>query len=278
MDVYQHVAEGASAKDPWRVVRDADTPCFHAVVSFKREERSSSKAIDFAHQDAPPDHVKTQYSSVLDGLAIPQHPRGPSADAQWYLDSLGSDAVKHSETFPGVEIRKVDMKAFNDQINARDGQNAAGWRQLCFYRIIPYKTTPQSDDSVVLPDAETDALNLDACAHIYASDRNSLFLIQRALGFEKRQASAGSLAHTVIFHGSPRNLPTIGKDGEPKWWVQEAWTSNSGESRGCHESRLWDYDEGKIIATTVQDGMMRVPTADHSVYSKESSPKRERKL
>ena len=27
---------------------------------------------------------------------------------------------------------------------------------------------------------------------------------------------------------------------------------------GCHESRLWDWEKGEVVATTVQDGMVRV--------------------
>ena len=48
--------------------------------------------------------------------------------------------------------------------------------------------------------------------------------------------------------------------GRRKMYVQESWASNSGTDRLCHNSRLWDYDEGRIIATTIQDGMMRIAT------------------
>ena len=48
--------------------------------------------------------------------------------------------------------------------------------------------------------------------------------------------------------------------GKRKVFVQESWTSNSGAGRLCHNTRLWDYDKGTLIATTLQDGMMRVLT------------------
>ena len=54
----------------------------------------------------------------------------------------------------------------------------------------------------------------------------------------------------------------VDERGRPKWFVQEAWTSNSGENRGCHESRLWDWEGGQVVATTLQDGMMRVRHKD----------------
>jgi len=280
VDVYQET-EGLAAKDPWRVERNSDTPCFVVTVSFKREERNSTKTVEIGHQNAPADHIQTTYASVLDGIAIPDHPRSPSADGQWFIEHvLGDKWHDHAETFPGVEIRKVDMKAYNGEVVEGGGGKAGDWRQLCFYRVLQDEIdTPQSPDATIKPDPETDTLNLAACAHIYASDRNSLFLIQRALGYEMRQASAGSLSHTVILHGSPRYLTlTNASDGKAKWFVQEAWTSNSGENRGCHESRLWDFEAGRILATTVQDGMMRVPTMEYVPPSKTTAAQGEGEL
>ena len=262
VDVYQN-AEGQSAKDPWRVVRDSKTPCFFATVSFKREEKNSERTVDFGHQDAPSDHIKKSYAKVLDGIPIADHPRSPSADAQWWIDHLGERWIEHAETLPGLEIRKVDMKAYNGVMDPGGAGRSGDYRQLCFYRVIQEEGGSIPSDTAGQSDADTDAVNLNACAHLYASDRNSLFLIQRALGFEKRQTSAGSLAHNVIVHGSPRNMHLEDVNGKAKWFVQEAWTSNSGEGRGCHESRLWDFEAGRILATTVQDGMMRVPKADY---------------
>jgi acyl-CoA thioesterase len=122
---------------------------------------------------------------------------------------------------------------------------------------------------------EMDDMNLHACAHLYACDRNSLFLGQRAHGFESILSEAGSLSITVVFHGPPQRLNMIDKGtGKRKMFVQESWASNSGADRLCHNSRLWDYDEGRIIATTLQDGMMRFPTnAAPRIYDGETSRK-----
>jgi acyl-CoA thioesterase len=69
----------------------------------------------------------------------------------------------------------------------------------------------------------------------------------------------GSLGHTVIFHAGAERLRTVDRSTKRRrWFVQEAWTSNSGENRGCHESRLWDWKKGEVVATTLQDGMVRI--------------------
>jgi hypothetical protein len=52
------------------------------------------------------------------------------------------------------------------------------------------------------------------------------------------------------------------KNGKPSWFLQEAWTEHGGLNRGCHESRLWRLNgegEDEVIATTKQDGMVRIP-------------------
>ena len=69
----------------------------------------------------------------------------------------------------------------------------------------------------------------------------------------------GSLSHTVILHASAEQLKAADTSGQPKWFVQEAWTPASADARGLHESRLLDYDSGRVLATTLQDGMMRFP-------------------
>ena len=160
------------------------------------------------------------------------------------------------EKFPGVGIRKVNMRSYNAGLGGPD--QAGEWRQLSFYKLIK---DVEEKDSDVGHDA-TSALTLDACVHLYASDRNSLFLIPRALGFEDSVVAMSSLSHTVIFHGDPSALQMCDLQGRPVWFLQEAWTENGGWNRGCHESRLWrlnDNGEDEIIATTKQDGMIRVP-------------------
>lgn len=112
----------------------------------------------------------------------------------------------------------------------------------------------------VIPPA---SYNLHACAHIYASDRNSIEIVGNALGWADDVGSIGSLSHSVIFH-VPRDGLVI-QEGE--WWVQEARTVRSGEGRGLHSSWIWRVggeigdrrtgEKDMHVASQWQEGMIR---------------------
>lgn len=128
-------------------------------------------------------------------------------------------------------------------------------RQLSIYSLI----------GDVDEDSEEGSLNLHACAHIYASDRNSLFQVTTALEIADREdlsIAMASLCHSVVFHfsrgGDELKMTTEGKEGgRKKWFTQEAVIPVVADHRGMHESRIWDED-GVLVASTWQDGMVRV--------------------
>ncbi|KIV93603.1 acyl-CoA thioesterase II [Exophiala mesophila] len=249
VDVYQETEVGGWGK----------SPCFIATVSFKRPENNSRKFIEFSHQHVPRDHIPTTYHSVLDGKKPEDHPLAPGADALWWEIEEREAWEKVASAFPGVETRKVNMRAYNPVVpvgGGPDGEGTSRWRQLIMYRIILDKPNPPSDPSS--PPQPVD-LNLHAAAHLYASDRNSLFMIQHAAGYQNVRTSMASLSHTVVFHGVADTMRMTDDQGNPKWFVQEAWTTHNGDKRGCHNSYLWDYYAGRVVATTIQDGMVRFP-------------------
>ena len=259
VEVYQDSKAGEGGK----------TPCFVATVSFKRDESGKQKKglrRFFEHQSAMPNHIDTTYKDVLQGKTFEDHSIDPAADGIWSDQMSWKLWKQRGEAFPGLEQRKVDMRRFNGRAveGGKDGgELARRWRLLVFYRVLREEDVLDSmkiTNKDTGDDKDEDDLNFHACAHLYASDRNSLFLGQRALGYETIHTQAGSLAHTVIFHGPPSRLKMFDDSGKRKMYVQESWTSNSGADRLTHNSRLWDYDEGRIIATTMQDGMMRIPT------------------
>ena len=283
VDVYQDSKAAEGGK----------TPCFVATIAFKRDEtnkhRKGAKGqrVSFEHQDVPQDHIYKSYRLVLEGKRFEDHSICPAGDGIW-SDQMSFDQWKQrGEAFPGLEMRKVDMRRYHEQVKTGgiDGGNGPvkpeQRRLLLFYRLLRERDVDSSEQQ-----SESSSLNheddpnLHACAHLYASDRNSLFLAQRALGFESVIGQLGSLAHTVIFHGPVSTINMVAGSGRRKLYLQESWTSNSGADRVCHNSRLWDYDEGKVIATTIQDGMMRMPIdAKPRTYDGDTlKPSRESKL
>ena len=219
--------------------------CFVAVISFKRNEIPHKYAA-ISHQQITPAYLRDIYESVLD-CDPESHELCPATDGTHSSQVLEKEAERHrlATIFPGVDVRKVDMTDYNRSKRALNGNNPEQYRQLHFYRLIPEKGDDSQD------------LNLHLCAHLYASDRNSLEMIPRALGRVSKHSSMASLAHTVVFHGRAQDLNMLEK-GEPKWFVQEAWASRSGEGRACHESRLLDWESGTVVGTTLQDGMLRI--------------------
>jgi acyl-CoA thioesterase II len=129
-------------------------------------------------------------------------------------------------------MRKVNMSAYNKSKTPID------YRQLLYYQ--PLGSIPPED------------YNLHACAHLYASDRNSLWVVSNALGFGDAVGTMGSLSHSVVFHVNSKEL--VLEEGE--WWCQESWTPRSGGGRGMHESRIWD-PSGVHVASSWQDGLVR---------------------
>lgn len=206
-------------------------PCFTCTCSFKRPEPTL-----FSHQ--PQINLQQKYLSVLKGKSPQDHPYAPGADTPWWARGIKAKSWEEKD-FPGVEIRKVDMKAYNSRISS-----PIDYRQLQLYRLI---------GSIDPKD-----LNLHACAHLYASDRNSLFLITHALGIGDDFINMASLSHTVIFHADGEGLKMAGNQSSGnKWFAQEGWTGRTEGNRGTHESRIWD-GSGMLLATTLQDGMIRI--------------------
>lgn len=215
-------------------------------------------------------NLKSHYASVLAGKSPFDHPEAPSQDSEWFRNVFLPKNPDHYNPLPGLHLRKVDMKAYNDPRHPIDR------RQLIFYTLRG-RLPPNKD----LKRPGTREANLHAIGHLFASDRNSLHIIPNHLGLGMSNSRTASLSHTVTFHvgvdklfmpdepvgrnvGSP---PTEGPEGEDwngeadesrrKWFVQESWTTRSGEGRAFHTSRLWDVESGVHLATTVQDGMVR---------------------
>lgn len=244
--------------------------CFTAMVSFKRSEASTVEMQESVD-------LHKEFASVLDGKKSHfDHPESPSQGSEWFVQDYLPKHPEHYNPLPGLHLRQVDMQAYNAD------RDVADRRSLAFYSLRGRLPKLPSRGQHL---HELD-LNLHIIAHLFASDRNSLFVIPRHLGLGRELARTASLSHTVIFHApleqmlmadeprgrnakSPPTEPVKGEDwsGEAdesarKWYVQEAWMTRAGGGRGLHHSRLWDAETGVHIATTIQDGMVRFKAKD----------------
>lgn len=238
-------------------VRQDGKICFSCVCSFKRDENQRL----FHHQPLP---AQARFKEVLSAKRAEEQPVSPSVDADWWIDNVRQGNIEEPE-FPGLDVRKTDMKDYNQRKEIRERPDQ--YRQLTQYRL---KGLPDEDPTATLAqikerDQAGEYDNLYACAHMYASDKNSLLLIPRALGI-KRWSEMASLTLTVIIHQHSEALRMIdwaatqtdkGHDVAMKWFIQENWTPQSAENRAVHESHLWSPD-GTLIATSLQDSMLRL--------------------
>ena len=107
-----------------------------------------------------------------------------------------------------------------------------------------------------LPRFEEDP-NIHACAHLYASDRNGLFIIPNHSGAGNNYTQMTSLSHTIILQSiAASDLSMLDRQGRPRWFCQELRLDGIDDGRGLVASQMWT-DAGHIMATTVQDGLLR---------------------
>ncbi|KAF1928100.1 Thioesterase/thiol ester dehydrase-isomerase [Didymella exigua CBS 183.55] len=268
------------------VVQDAGQAMFTCTCSFKREETSPFDVQE--HTD-----LKKKYCEVLEGKQHEPmlHDAAPSNDSEDFRERYLPSHPEHFNPIGGLHFRRTDMGKYNA---SRDPLER---RQLTFYTLRGSLPLPplKKGKGIVTREA-----NLHACAHLYASDRNSLFMIPNHLDRGKEFTSMASLAHTVIFHVGVKDLimppephidhPNADRthwgdeklslcsldgyeendrdaDGR-KWFVQEAWTTRVTGGRALHTSRMWDYERGVHIATTLQDGMIRFDDGKARVNAK----------
>jgi acyl-CoA thioesterase len=253
---------------------------FTCTCSFKKEEGSP-----FDVQDTT--NLRETYREVLEGKQNEpmEHPPAPSNDSEYFRETYLPAHPEHFNPIGGLHIRKADMTKFNAKRKAIDR------RQLLFYTLrgalplptAPYPPSPDRLTNVAL----TREANMHACAHLYASDRNSLFIVPNHLDRAREYTRMASLSHSVIFHVGIRDLimpaeprinhpnadATVWEDGAlplcnlegyekgdrdgRKWFVQEAHLTRATGGRALHTSRMWNYDTGVHIATTFQDGLIR---------------------
>lgn len=183
------------------------------------------------------------YKSVLENKRPRDFEEVPGMDVPFYLKLRRETG--HNDEYPGLESRKVDMEQYNRDRNPLDR------RDLMFYRAL----------GSLPPDP-----NMHLCAHLYASDRNSLYIICQQLDVGDLWKSMSTLVHSTSFHGPTEDLmlgpsetivyPMDDSSDAGRWFCKEDWTTRVSHGRMMFHSRVWSAN-GTHIGTITQDGSVR---------------------
>lgn len=209
--------------------------CFTCICSFKTAEPSHVEAQDQVD-------LWKKYSAVLKGRKPLDFQEVPGMDLPFYWKRQKETGL--NDKCPGLQCQKVDMTNYNKDRHPLDR------RQLIFYRTI--------GDMPLEP-------NLHLAAHLYASDRNSLYIVANNFGIGDYWTQMSSLCHTVMFHSPMEALafgPSPGKQSElhdpaGRWFAFEGSGSRLGSGRAVFNCGLWNCN-GTHVATVLQDGLLRV--------------------
>lgn len=204
---------------------DASLPlgpvCFSSVVSFRLPETSQAVYQEPAAQD--------RFAAILASRAPEQWVPAPPLDIDAFTRVVPRDFVG---TFPVVEMRKVDMRAFND------GKPVHERRELILYRLLA--PLPADDPSA------------HVLVHAYESDRNGFLMITNHAGYGFEYGKVASLSNSIVVHTNPAGAVMKG-DG---WWIQEVLMPRLESGRGLLHSKIWS-PEGVHVASCFQDGICR---------------------
>lgn len=272
---------------------------FIATCSFKLREHSQisiqqQEGDDFLVDDFYGEKV---YGGVLKGKTDPMRDleEVPGMDLTFYRKKIleyedGEEGKGKHDAFPGLQCRKVDMREWNSKRHPMER------RQLIFYRVIFDREKGGEEEKEEEEEGMNMNMNMQLCAHLYASDRNSLFIVANLFDLGDLFTNMSSLSHTVIFHAeegemrfgsasaskttttSSSSTTTTTKTtktttkrtkspfhkennnnndgGGGRWFCMEVFGSRIHGGRAVHNCRIFN-DEGTHIATCMQDGLIR---------------------
>lgn len=164
-------------------------------------------------------------------------------DAPWY--NAMREKTGYNDDFPGLECTQPDMIEYNKDRHPLDR------RTLLFYRTLG-ELPPHP--------------NLHRCAHLYESDRNSLFHTCNQMDVGDIFTQMSTLVHTTMFHSTSEELmfgpsrshtyPMDDTSGNGRWFAHEDWFTRISCGRALYQARLLAAD-GTHVATVMQDGLLR---------------------
>jgi hypothetical protein len=199
--------------------------CFSCISTFRRP--------DPRHAFTQEMSVQQRFSSILDSRPRSSWPFAPRIDIDGVVAAFSNDVPG---TFPIVDMRKVDVTAFNKDKPMTER------RELILYRLLA--PLPTSDR------------NAHALIHAYEADRNGLLMIGNHIGFGFSLKRAATLSYSLYIHVNPeQTLMTCSEDRELDWWIQEVSFLHVDAGRGSMICKLWS-PQGLHVATAIQDGQL----------------------
>ncbi|KAI0846777.1 Thioesterase/thiol ester dehydrase-isomerase [Daldinia vernicosa] len=204
---------------------DAELPlgpvCFNALVSFRPSVVSQHVA-----QEQP---AQTRFADILSSRPPSAWDPAPHIDIAKTVDEF---PMRNPGTFPIVDMKKVDLAAFNE------GKPLHERRELLLYRLLAPLPADHPDSHI--------------CAHAYEADRNGLLMIGNHVGFGYDFGRAASLSYSFVVHVNPEDA--VMSYGENEWWIQEACFPRLEAGRAIVMSKIWS-PKGVHVATEYQDGI-----------------------
>jgi acyl-CoA thioesterase len=219
--------------------------CFTALCSFKKP---SGKFLEI--QPARRDLVK-EYSGIMDGKKIEDLPL--ITNFKDLRAAYDQQATCFSMIFPGMITSILPFEKMHHT------KKPLARKNLYIYAGLSIKDFKDPSIKVVETEAEEDDdLALMAAAHLYHSDRESVWSVLRQYELLDILNGAASLSHTVTFHGDPHDLRLWEpKTRRKRWFYMESASERVSDGRVLHQAKLYDED-GKHVATTLQDGAIRL--------------------
>ncbi|KAI1177010.1 Thioesterase/thiol ester dehydrase-isomerase [Nemania sp. FL0916] len=231
---------------------DASLPlglvCFTAMVSFRPHSFSQ-----FIAQESSP---QARFAEILNSRRPRDWDPAPITDIEGVMAAIPS-ARRAIGTFPGLDMRKVDMREYNA------GRPIHERRELILYRLLaPLSGTTTTTAGEELEGEGRCAIAISGpdahiSAHAFAADRNGLLMIGHHAGFGREFARAATLSYSFVVHVNAEDaVMTYAEDGESEWWVQEACFPRIEAGRGIIHTKIWS-PRGVHVATEYQDGIVR---------------------
>ncbi|KAI0429566.1 thioesterase-like superfamily-domain-containing protein [Xylaria sp. FL1042] len=249
--VRQPTSPSTNPKRDYYPEADADLPlgpvCFSAMVSF----RPSS----ISHFDVQESSPQVRFAEILNSRHPMEWDPAPIADIDGVLDMLPG-ARQAIGMFPGLEMRKVDMRAYNA------GRPLHERRELILHRLLaplPGTTTNEKGENSRDGDGTCaiDGPDAHICAHAFVVDRNGLLMIgNQTAEFGHEVTGGASLSYSFVVHVDAEDAVMTYDKGRDQWWVQEACFPRVHGTRAIIHSKIWS-PQGVHVATMYQDGILR---------------------